>query len=88
MLKLKFQYFGYLMQSQLIGKDPDAGKDWGQEEKGVAEDEMVEWHHWLNGHVFEQTPGDGDGEGSLACCSLWGHRVGHHLATEQQQSQS
>ena len=56
----------------LIGKDPDVGKDWEQEEKGVTEDEMVECHHWLNGHAFEQTPGDGEGQGSLACCSLWG----------------
>ena len=54
-------------KSWLIGKDPDAGKDWGQEEKGAAEDEMVGWHHWLNGHDFEQTPGDGEGQGSLAC---------------------
>ena len=50
----------------LIGKDPDAGKDWGQEEKGTTEDEMVGWHHWLNGHAF--------GQGSLACCSPWGHK--------------
>ena len=50
-----------------IGKDPDAGKDWGQEEKRVTEDEMVEWHYWLNGH--EQTPGDSEGQGSLASCS-------------------
>ena len=48
-------------KSQLIGKDPDAGKDWGQEEKGTTEDEMVGWHHWLNGHEFEQAPGDGEG---------------------------
>ena len=47
MLKLKFQYIGHLLRSWLIGKDPDAGKDWRQEEKGVTEDEMVEWHHWL-----------------------------------------
>ena len=47
---LKLQYFGHLMQSRLIGKDPDTGKDWGQEEKWVAEDEMVEWHHRLGGH--------------------------------------
>ena len=58
-------------KSQLIGKDPDAGKDWGQE-KRVSEDEMVGWHHRLNGHVFEPTPGDSEGQGSLACCSLWG----------------
>ena len=55
----------------LIGKDPDAGKDWKEEEKGMTEDEMVGWHHWLNGHEFEQAPRVGDGQGSLACCSLW-----------------
>ena len=55
-----------------IGKDPDAGKNWGQEEKGTTEDEMVGWHHWLDGHVFEQAPGVGVGQGSLACCSPWG----------------
>ena len=58
----------------LIGKDPDAGKDWRREEKGMTEDEMVGWHHPLNGHKFEQTPGDGDGQGSLVCCSPWGHK--------------
>ena len=62
------------MKSWLIGKDPDAGKDWGQEEKRVTEGEMVGWHHWLNGHEFEQTPGDSEGQGSLACCSPWGHK--------------
>ena len=56
----------------LIGKDPDAGKDWGQEEKGMTEDEMGGWHHWLNGHEFEQTPGDGEGQGSLVCFSSRG----------------
>ena len=56
-------------KSQLIGKDPDDGKDWGQEEKTMTEDEMVGWDHWLNGHDFEQTLGDGEGQGSLACCS-------------------
>ena len=56
----------------LIGKDPDAGKDWRREEKGMTEDEMVRWHHWLNGHEFEQALGVGDGQGSLGCCSLWG----------------
>ena len=60
------------VKSQLIGKDPDDGKDWGLEEKGVAEDEMVGWHHWLNGHEFEQALGDGEGQGSLACYSPWG----------------
>ena len=61
-------------KSRLIGKDPDAGKDWGQEEKWVTEDEMVGWHHRLNGHEFEQTAGDSEGQGSLACCSPWGHK--------------
>ena len=55
----------------LIGKDPDAGKDWRQEEKGMAEDEMAGWHHLLDGHEFEQAPGVGDVQGSLACCSPW-----------------
>ena len=59
-------------KSQLAGKDPDAGKDWGQEEKGVTEDETVGRHHQLNGHEFEQTPGDGEGQGSLECYSPWG----------------
>ena len=67
-------------KSQLTGKDPDAGKDWGQEEKGVIENEMVGWHHWLSGPEFEQTLGDCEGQGSLACCSPWGHRVRHDLA--------
>ena len=57
-----------------IGKDPDAGKDRRQEEKGTIEDEMVGWHHWLERHGFEHTPGVGDGQGSLACCSPWGHK--------------
>ena len=56
----------------LLGKDPDAGKDWRQEEKGTTEDEMAGWHHWLNGHEFEQTPGDSVGQGSLVCWSPWG----------------
>ena len=65
------------MKSQLVGKknknkNLDSGKDWGQGEKRAAEDEMVRWHHWLSEHEFEQTPGDGDGQGSLACCSPWG----------------
>ena len=59
-------------KSWLIGKDPDTGEDWGQEEKGMTEDEMVGWHHWLDGHEFEQAPGVGKGQGSLACCSAWG----------------
>ena len=61
-------------KSWLIGKDSDAGRDWGQEEKGTTEDEMAGWHHWLNGHEFEETPGVGDGQGSLACCGSWGHK--------------
>ena len=56
-------------KSRLIGKDPDARKDWVQEEKGTTEDEMVGWHHWLNGHEFEQAPGDCEGQGSMVCCS-------------------
>ena len=61
-------------KSWLIGKDPDAGKDLGQEEKGTTEDEMVGWHHWLDRHEFEQTLGVGEGQGNLACCSPWGHK--------------
>ena len=61
-------------KSWLIWKDPDAGKDWGQEGKGATEDEMVGWHHCLNGHGFEETLGDTEGQGSLACCSPWGHK--------------
>ena len=62
MLKLQLQYFGHLMQrADSLGKDPNARKDWGQEEKGVTEDEMIEWHHRLNGHEFEQTPRDTEG---------------------------
>ena len=60
------------VKSSLIWKDPDAGKDWGQEEKGTTKDEMVEWHRQLNGHGFEWTLGVGDGQGSLACCGSWG----------------
>ena len=65
MLKLKLQYFGHPMGRN----DPDAGKDLRQEEKGMTEDEMVGWHHRLDGHDFEQAPGVGDGQGSLAWCS-------------------
>ena len=71
---------------QLIGKDPNVGKDWGQEEKGVTEDEMAGWHHRLNGCEFEQIPGDSEGQGSLVCCNPWDHRVRHNSAAEQQQS--
>ena len=75
MLKLKLQYFWPPdVKSGIVGKEPDAGKDWWQEEKGATEDEMDGWHHWLNGHEFEQAPGVGDGQGGLACCSPWGHK--------------
>ena len=60
------------LKNWLIAKDPDAGKDWRQEEKGKTEDEMVRWYHWLDGHEFEQPSGIGDGQGSVACCSPWG----------------
>ena len=61
-------------KSWLTGKDPDAGRDWGQEEKGTTEDEMAGWHHWLDAHEFGWTSGVGDGHGGLACCNLWGHK--------------
>ena len=61
-------------KSWFIGKDPDAGKDWRREEKGTTEDEMVGWHHWLIGLESEKTLGDGEGQGSLVCCSPWGHK--------------
>ena len=82
MLKLKLQYFGVSRvwsfnphaKDWLIGKDPDAGRDWGKEEKGMIEDEMAGWHHWLDGHESEWTPGVGDGQGGLACCNSWGRK--------------
>ena len=61
------------VKNGLIGKDPDAGKDWRQEENGT-DNEMVGWYHWLDGHEFEQAPRVGDGQGGLACCSPWGHK--------------
>ena len=61
------------LKTWFIGKDPNAEKDWRQEEKGTTENEMVGWHHRLSEHEFEQAPGDGEGEGNLACCSPWGH---------------
>ena len=61
-------------KSWLTGKDSDAGRDWGQEEKGTTEDEMAGWHHRLDGLEFEWTPGVGDGQGGLACCDSWGHK--------------
>ena len=74
MLKLKLQYFGQLMQRTDSLEKTDTGKDWRQEEKGTAEGEMVGWHHQFNGHEFEWTLGDGEGQGSLVCCSPWGHK--------------
>ena len=62
------------VKSWLIGNDPDAGRDWGQEEEGMTEDEMAGWHHQLDGHEFEWTPGDGDGQGGLECCDSWGRK--------------
>ena len=73
-------------KSWLIAKDFDAGKDWGQEEKGKTEDDTVGWYHQLSEHEFEQTPGDGERQGNLACCSPQGHK-GQYLPTEQQQQQ-
>ena len=63
-----------LLISGLTGKDSDAGRDWGQEEKGTTEDDMAGWHHQLYGREFEWTPGVGDGQGGLACCDSWGHK--------------
>ena len=62
------------VKSWLIGKDPDAGRNWRHEKKGMTEDEMAGGHHWLDGHESEWTPGVGDGQGGLACCSSWGHK--------------
>ena len=70
------------VKSWLIWKDPDAGKDWRQEEKGTTEDEVVGWHHWHNGHGLGWAPGVGDGQGGLACCGSWGCRVRHDWGTE------
>ena len=71
--KLKLQYFGHLMwRVDSWEKKPYSRRDLGQEEKGTTENEMIGWHHWLDGHEFEQVTGVGDGQGSLVCCSLWG----------------
>ena len=70
------------VKNWLTGKDSDAGKDWRQEEKGIREDELVRWHHWLDGHEFEQALGVSEGQGILACCSPSGHRVRHNWVTE------
>ena len=75
-------------KSWLIEKDPDVGKDWGQEERRATEDEIVGWHHWLNGHEFEPAPGESERQGSLVCCSSCSRRVRHDLATEQQTATS
>ena len=82
MLKLKLQYFGHLIWRVDSLEDSDAGRDWGQEEKGKNEDEIAGWHHRLDRHKFEWTLGVGDGQGSLACCDSWGLRVRHNWATE------
>ena len=82
MLKLKLQYFGHLMRRADSFEDPDAGKDWRQEEKGTTEDEMVGWHHRLDRHEFEQAPGVDHGQGGLACCSPCGRKESD--TTEQQ----
>ena len=75
-------------KSWLTGKDSDAGEDWAQEEKGVTDDKMVGWHHWLNEQECKQTQGYGEGQGSLGCCTPWDCRVGHDWVTEQQQQYS
>ena len=74
MLKLKLQYFGHLMWKVDSLEKTDAGRDWGQEEKGPTEDEMVGWHHRLDGREFEWTLGVGDGQGGLACCNSWSRK--------------
>ena len=74
MLKLKLQYFGHLMQRIDSLEKTDAGRDWGQEEKGTTEDEMAGWHHGLYGHESEWTPWDGDEQGGLECCDSWGRK--------------
>ena len=75
MLKLKLQYFGHLIaKSWLLGKDSDAGRDWGQEEKGMTGNEMAGWHHWLDGCESEWSLGVGDGQGGLACCDSWSRK--------------
>ena len=67
-------FWSFDANSWLIGKVPDTGKDWGQKETRVSEDEIAGWHHWCNGHELGQTLGDGEGQGGLACCSPWGHK--------------
>ena len=72
-------------KKQTYWKNSDVGKDWGQKEKGVTEDETIAWHHQLSEHKFEQNRGDSGGQRSLVCCGSWCCRVGHDLVTEQQQ---
>ena len=72
--KAETTILGLSVKNWLIGKDPDAGKDWRQEKKGTTEDEMVGWHHWLLGHEFKQALGVGDRQGSLVCYSPWGRK--------------
>ena len=74
MLKLNLQYFGHLMWRVDSLEKTDAGRDSGQEEKGMTEDEMAGWHHWLDGREFGWTPGVGEGHGGLACCNSWGRK--------------
>ena len=74
MLKLKLQYFGHLMRRVDSLEKTDAGRDWGQEEKGTTENEMAGWHHWLDGRESGWTPGVGDGQGGLLCWDSWGHK--------------
>ena len=74
MLKLKLQYFGHLMRRVDLLEKTNAGRDWGQEEKGTTKDEVAGWHHWLDGRESEWTPGVGDGQGGLVCCNSWGHK--------------
>ena len=100
MLKLELQSFGHLIQTADSLEKTDAGRDWSQKEKGMTEDEMIAWYHWLNGHGFEQALGVDDGQGGLMCCSPWGrwwtgrpgvlqpmgsHGVRHTWVTGQQQ---
>ena len=84
-LMLKLQYFGHLTRrANSLEKILMLGKIEGRRRRGMTEDELTGWHHRLNGHEFEQTLGGGEGQGRLACCSPWGHRVGHNWATEEQ----
>ena len=72
------------VSNRLFGKALNTGKDWGQKEKGVTEDKTVGWYHWCNEYELGQILGDGERQGSLSCCSPWGHRVGHDWVTKQQ----